>query len=509
MNFLKKSSYLASIILFFKFIERCTYYSLKTIQTEYLPKLGFNSDSIEFLVHIAEIISYISPILGSIIFDILKGNNKILFISYILYIPGLLLLITRFYPVLGFIICYISGGIVKPCVVSLGAGLFKSDSDISIFMNRYYLVINCSCLITGFIVPRFDNEENVLIFTLIILSITSLIYIFHSSFIKNKIRENKADRDNDGWFWIDFYNYVFRNNLTHDEINNDDINNDDINDVNNNDINDVNDANNNDINDVNNNYRFIKNIKKTFSNMKVFIPLTFMWMLQSQKNSMWQEQAKMMDNRTFGRKIKPNSMLVLNPLFSVILIPIFSRTIFSSKLKYKTKMLISAFLGSLGFVCASIVQYNINYDIKSYDNHNFNNHDINNFNSHDNHNYDNHNHINDNHDINNHDINDNDKINILYQIPQYLFITCFEVISLISTTDYAYRYSPSSTKPLVLACLYSSVAIGNFWVILYKLLSPMSFFFKGWFVLFVDYLVYAGINLFMFWISFLLIASKD
>lgn len=481
MNCVKTPSYLSAIILLFKFIERCTFYTLKTVQTPYLSKQNIPSDSIKLIIHTLEIISYISPILGSMIYDMLTDKNKILMLSFAIYFPGLLLLTMKICPFMGLLMCNVSGGIVKPCVVAIGAGLFKNDCDVSTFMNRYYMVINYSCLITGIVVPLFENEEHVLFFDLVVLTIASLLYFFHSSLIGEKIRENKMVGE-DGTFWIDFYNYVFPKDDSAD--NNELV---DINCINNNTNNESERSGysekdddsliiENNIHEIadnpNNNLRkdkFINDIKQTAKNMIVFFPLTFMWALQSQKYSMWQDQAELMRNvEIFGKEVKPNSMLVLNPLFSIIMIYIFSQTLFASKMSYRAKMIVSAFLGSLGFCIAAFIQYKI-YKFQ----------------------------------INSPPFRKS-QISILWQIPQYFFITCFEVISLVSTTDYAYRYSPMSTRPLVLACLYSSVAIGNLWVVLYLCLCPMNSFFGPVFAPVFGYLVYAGINFFIFMGCFML-----
>ena len=140
-----------------------------------------------------------------------------------------------------------------------------------------------------------------------------------------------------------------------------------------------------------------------------------------QQGSRWVFQATRMNGDLYGwYTIKPDQMIVLNSLFSILMVPVFQRVIYPliAKIGIKTplqKMTCGLFLASASFGIAALIEIQINKNF----------------------------------------------IHILWLVPQYLVLAMAEIMLLIQNLNFAYQEAPSSMKSVMLAFAYLSQAGGN------------------------------------------------
>ncbi|KAG0437847.1 Peptide transporter family 1 [Dictyocoela muelleri] len=159
----------------------------------------------------------------------------------------------------------------------------------------------------------------------------------------------------------------------------------------------------------------IQNFKIVF---KILLPISLFWMLYDQQTTTWIEQGKLMTQPSF--KILPAQMQVLNAILSLLFIPFLPLI----RLSYLKKMSLGLILASLSFFCASIITFF--------------------------------------------------KVNILFQIPQYILLTAGEVLVNVTGLEFVYIKAPDGLKSISLSLWLLTVAIGNFFVMFITRFLPES-----------------------------------
>lgn len=66
----------------------------------------------------------------------------------------------------------------------------------------------------------------------------------------------------------------------------------------------------------------VEDVKCLLRILLMYVPLPLFWALQDQQGSRWTLQATRLDGDIFGINIKPDQMLVLNPMLVILLIPV-------------------------------------------------------------------------------------------------------------------------------------------------------------------------------------------
>jgi len=138
-------------------------------------------------------------------------------------------------------------------------------------------------------------------------------------------------------------------------------------------------------------------------------------------------EADKMDGDIGGMIFEPEQMQMLNALFVLILIPIFDKGLYPlvallssrrTSLDPVGRMLAGMTLGSVAFLAAAGVQHMI-------------------------------------------DSSPPGSVSMSWQVPQYLIITCGEVLFSITGLEYAFSRAPASMKSLVAAAWLCTTAVGN------------------------------------------------
>lgn len=167
--------------------------------------------------------------------------------------------------------------------------------------------------------------------------------------------------------------------------------------------------------------KLVEETKSVLRVLRMFLPIPLFWTLHMQQGSRWVFQATRMNGDFFGfYTIKPDQMIVLNSLFSIVMVPVFQRIIYPiiAKIGIKTplqKMACGLFLASASFGIAALIEIQINKNF----------------------------------------------IHILWLVPQYLVLAMAEIMLLIQNLNFAYQEAPPRMKSVMLAFAYLSQAGGN------------------------------------------------
>ncbi|EOB15380.1 Solute carrier family 15 member 1 [Nosema bombycis CQ1] len=316
-----------------------------------------------------------------------------------------------------------TGGI-KPCVAAFGGDQIESDNkkeeNLGRFFNFFYFAINLGSMLSSFISPLLSNigcgkrlscypaafgSSSILLATSIIL-----FYLGTKLYVKNKPKV--GDMFNE---ISNIFNMMINYNTTKPEGIVEEHH----------------------INQTSENYNVLRILK-------LFIPITFFWMLFDQQTTTWVEQGfKMKDTSIIGNRnvqILSSQMQTFNSIFIILFIPIFTKFIYpffeyvGLKLTPIKKMGCGIFLASLSFIISAYVEHKINeYSLI------------------------------------------NQKISILWQLPQYLSLTAGEIMLNMTGLEFAYSEAPDTMKTLILSCWLLTVTLGNFFVILYSSLDITKF----------------------------------
>ena len=138
------------------------------------------------------------------------------------------------------------------------------------------------------------------------------------------------------------------------------------------------------------------------------------WALFDQQGSRWVFQATRMDGDIGFYRIKPDQMQIVNPLFTMSLIPMF-QLFFYPALNWigirrpSQKMTVGGFLAGISFIFAMLVELKIE------------------------------------------DSAPDAQVSILWQIPQYISMSLGEVLLAITGMEFAFTQAPNTMKSAVFA----------------------------------------------------------
>ncbi|XP_046631111.1 solute carrier family 15 member 2-like [Daphnia pulicaria] len=308
-----------------EFCERFNFYGMRTVLTLYMSQiLNFSEDKATIFYHSFLMLSYFSPIPGSILADTYLGKFKTIAILSIFYAFGSIILavaaIPNFLPQIGFsmtglLIIAIGTGGIKPCVSAFGGDQFvrpQQDRQLESFFSVFYFSVNAGSLISTAVTPILREDVScfgddtcyplafgvpavLMLISVVIFLAGKPLYtikkpqgnimgeffkcIGHAISRKWKAKGEKHDH------WLDFASDKFDKQL-------------------------------------------IEDVKRVLSVGFVFIPLPVFWALYDQQGSRWTFQATRMNGDLGGVVIKPDQMQIVNPLLILILVPIFETVIY-------------------------------------------------------------------------------------------------------------------------------------------------------------------------------------
>ena len=166
----------------------------------------------------------------------------------------------------------------------------------------------------------------------------------------------------------------------------------------------------------------------SFEGARSLVPLTFLygfiavfWSLFDQTGSSWVIQAQSMDRELFGVEILPSQIQALNPLFVILLIPIFVRFVYPTMDRFFPATPLRRI--SLGLFVA-IPSYLLMAQIEAW-------------------------------------IEAGQTPSIAWHLLSYLILTTAEVLLSITALEFAYTQAPAAMKSIVMALALASVSMGN------------------------------------------------
>jgi len=173
----------------------------------------------------------------------------------------------------------------------------------------------------------------------------------------------------------------------------------------------------------------VQDVKTALGVLLVFLPLPLFWALFDQHSSRWIFQANKMNLHMVGDwYLEADQIPAINPMLVLIFVPLFDRAIYPFfawlrvPLKPLRKMGIGMLIAASSFVCAALLQLKMN--------------------------------------------NSEEPVHIVWQLPQYLLLTCSEIMVSITGLELAYTQAPKTMKSLIMAGWQMTVAIGNLIVVI-------------------------------------------
>lgn len=363
-NVFHKTGYPSAVwyILGNEFCERFSYYGMHAILVIYLTQmLKMDDDSATAVYHAFNMLCYFSPLFGAMLADSLLGKYKTILYVSIIYaignvtvavtsIPAVLAKVKTAGPMIGLLLIALGTGGIKPCVSAFGGDQFTADQEhlLQSYFSIFYFAINLGSLLSMIVTPMlrgdvscFGQDCYMLAFgvpaLLMILSI-ALFYCGRNKYkkvppegnivllvscavgnaIKNKVKSIGSGEKRD--HWMDYAKKDYDSNL-------------------------------------------VEDIKALFKVLFMFLPLPVFWTLFDQQGSRWTLQAEEMDGNLgkFGT-LKPDQVQALNPVFILIMIPIFENIVYPLLRKCNLlvrplqRMCAGMLLAACSFVMAAFIQ---------------------------------------------------------------------------------------------------------------------------------------------------------
>ncbi|XP_033843304.1 solute carrier family 15 member 1-like [Periophthalmus magnuspinnatus] len=367
-----------------EFCERFSYYGMRAVLVLYFKYfLNWNDDFATSIYHVFVALCYLTPILGAIVADSWLGKFKTIIYLSIVYALGQIAMAISavhditdqnrdgtpdnmtFHVVLSmvglFLIALGTGGI-KPCVAAFGGDQFTNEQENQrrTFFSVFYLCINGGSLLSTIITPilraqqcgihtkmecyplAFGVPAALMVVALVVFIVGSPMYFKAKPqgnimldvckcigfAIKNRYK-HRSKQYPKREHWMDWAEEKYGKLL-------------------------------------------IAQIKMVLKVLFLYLPLPMFWTLFDQKGSRWTLQATTL-NGDFGVFIvQPDQMQTFNPILILTLVPIMDNIIYPlikkcgfnfSPLK---RMTVGMFLAAMAFVCAAVVQLQIDKTLPTF-----------------------------------------------------------------------------------------------------------------------------------------------
>ncbi|XP_054644008.1 solute carrier family 15 member 1 isoform X2 [Dunckerocampus dactyliophorus] len=367
-----------------EFCERFSYYGMRAVLVLYFKYfLLWDDDLATSIYHIFVALCYLTPILGAIVADSWLGKFKTIIYLSIVYALGQVAMAVSaihditdsdkdgspddmtFHVVLSmvglFLIALGTGGI-KPCVAAFGGDQFSDHQEKQrrTFFSVFYLCINGGSLLSTIITPILRAQEcgihtkqscyplafgvpaALMVVALVVFIVGSGMYYKAepqgnimmdvcrciSFAIANRYR-HRSNRFPKRQHWMDWAEEKYDKLL-------------------------------------------IAQIKMVLKVLFLYIPLPMFWTLFDQKGSRWTLQATTMDGNFGALVIQPDQMQTVNPILILTLVPIMDSVIYPLIQKCGLnftplkRMTVGMFLAALAFVCAALVQVEIDKTLPTF-----------------------------------------------------------------------------------------------------------------------------------------------
>uniref|UniRef100_A0A3Q2X4B9 Solute carrier family 15 member 1a n=1 Tax=Haplochromis burtoni TaxID=8153 RepID=A0A3Q2X4B9_HAPBU len=360
-----------------EFCERFSYYGMRAVLVLYFKYfLQWDEDLATSIYHTFVALCYLTPILGAIVADSWLGKFKtIVYLSIVYTIGQVAMAVSAVHDItdsnrdgtpdnmtfhvalsmVGLFLIALGTGGIKPCVAAFGGDQFSEHQDKQrrTFFSVFYLCINGGSLLSTIITPILRGQEcgiysqqkcyslafgvpaALMVVALVVFIVGSGMYYKAEPegnimldvckcigfAIKNRYR-HRSNQYPRRQHWMDWAEEKYDKLL-------------------------------------------IAQIKMVLKVLFLYIPLPMFWTLFDQKGSRWTLQATTM-NGYFGKLvIQPDQMQIFNPILILTLVPIMDSVIYPliKKCGFNftplKRMTVGMFLAAMAFVCAALVQVEI------------------------------------------------------------------------------------------------------------------------------------------------------
>ncbi|MFT3914041.1 MAG: MFS transporter [Anaeromyxobacteraceae bacterium] len=166
----------------------------------------------------------------------------------------------------------------------------------------------------------------------------------------------------------------------------------------------------------------VEGAKAVFKLAGVFAAVAFFWALFDQKSSTWVIQSKALDRQFFGVELSPAAFQLYNPVLVMVLIPFLTWVVFPGlerrgvSLAPLRKMTLGMFLTAISFGVAAVLQTFLD---------------------------------------------GGQTLSVMWQFPQYVFLTAGEVLVSVTGLEFAYSQAPRSLRSTIMSVWFLTAAAGN------------------------------------------------
>ncbi|KAL7369919.1 hypothetical protein ABVT39_013307 [Epinephelus coioides] len=367
-----------------EFCERFSYYGMRAVLVLYFKYfLRWDDDFATTIYHTFVALCYLTPILGAIVADSWLGKFKtIVYLSIVYALGQVVLAVSAIHDItdankdgtpdnmtfhialsmVGLLLIALGTGGIKPCVAAFGGDQFDDDQEKqrSTFFSIFYLSINAGSLLSTVITPILRAQEcgihtqqkcyplafgvpaALMVVALIVFIVGSGMYTKNAPqgnilvkvckcigfAIKNRFRHRAPEYPKRA-HWMDWAEEKYDKLL-------------------------------------------IAQVKMVLKVLFLYIPLPMFWALFDQQGSRWTLQATTMDGDFGLLIIQPDQMQTVNPILILVLVPIMDSLIYPLIAKCKLnftplkRMTVGMFLAALAFVCAALVQIQIDKTLPKF-----------------------------------------------------------------------------------------------------------------------------------------------
>ncbi|TBU14095.1 putative proton-dependent oligopeptide transportprotein [Ordospora colligata] len=420
--------------------ERFCFYGLRSILFSFLRvQYSFSAKSSTAFLHLFISMSYLFTLLGGIVSDMVLGKYNTIVILGSVYLVGTLLLtyVSMEYASQGLILTSLllislgTGGI-KPCVAAFGGDQLgqASISDRKRFFDLFYFAINIGSMASMIMMPVLSDVGCLgkqscypLAFGASSTLLGASMLLFMSGKSSYIIKPPRKQQLADTFRILGTAIKTMINKKQ--EV-----------------------AQENEIKAATASEKVhhlvsVSDQQKLVQISKVLLPAVFFWMLYDQQSSSWIEQGTKMSTHAniFGIQLEivPSQMQAFNSIFTLALIPIFSKVVYpildaiGIHLRPVVRMSTGIGFVSISFFISAFIQHRV--DVLAY-NH--------------------------------------QQLSILWQLPQYILLTAGEVMLNITGLEYIYSEAPESMNSLSLSMWLLTVAAGNILVMLLSMIDVVA-----------------------------------
>uniref|UniRef100_A0A668A043 Solute carrier family 15 member 1 n=1 Tax=Myripristis murdjan TaxID=586833 RepID=A0A668A043_9TELE len=364
-----------------EFCERFSYYGMRAVLVLYFKYfLKWDDDLATSIYHAFVALCYLTPILGAIVADSWLGKFKtIIYLSIVYAIGQIVMAVSAIHDItdtdrngtpdnmvfhvalsmIGLFLIAVGTGGIKPCVSAFGGDQFDASQDKqrSTFFSVFYLCINAGSLLSTIITPilraqdcgihssqkcyplAFGVPAALMVVALVVFILGSGMYYKAEPqgnimldvckcigfAIKNRFK-HRSKRYPKRQHWMDWAEGKYDKLL-------------------------------------------IAQIKMVLKVLFLYIPLPMFWTLFDQKGSRWTLQATTMDGNFGALVVQPDQMQVSTKNITVFMFTHLEQTSNSPTCWFYRplkRMTVGMFLAAMAFVCAALVQIEIDKTLPTF-----------------------------------------------------------------------------------------------------------------------------------------------